>query len=160
LRDDELARRLRDNQGRRRWPDIRRLLEVILDRELTEDDRLSVDETETLKRAYYARLRSGVGVSRRVAAAESVAELWSEVARLADALPDLECVLLHQHDAYTGAVHVAAGAVLRNAARVWGAVGMDLRLTTEGAIDGFGFEFNHLHPSDEYELNTWGRFTP
>jgi hypothetical protein len=41
---------------------------VILDRQLTEDDRLSVDETETLKRAYYARLRSGVGVSRRVAA--------------------------------------------------------------------------------------------
>ena len=31
-------RKLRDNQGRRRWPDLRRLLEVILDREFSERD--------------------------------------------------------------------------------------------------------------------------
>lgn len=159
MRSDELARRLRDNEGRRRWPDLRRLLEVILDRELTEHDRIGVDETEVLKGLFYDRLRSGGAISRRVVPRESVADLWAEVGRLADAVTDLECVLLHQHDAYTGAVRVPAGAVLRNPARVWGAVGMDLRLTTAGALDGFCFEFNHVHPADEYELSTWGRFT-
>jgi hypothetical protein len=156
---DELNRKLRDNQGRRRWPDLRRLLEVILDREFSERDRLGVEETETLKRLFYDRLRSGAGVSRRVVRREAVVELWSEVGRLAEALPDLECVLLHQHDEYTGAVRVPAAAVLRSPARVWGAVGDDLRLTTDDAVDGFCFEFNHVHPADEYELSTWGRFT-
>ena len=91
----------------------------VLDREVSERDRLGVDETETLKRLFYDRLRSGAGVSRRVVPRESVAELWSEVGHLAEALPDRECVLLHQHDEYTGAVRVPGAAVLRSAARVW-----------------------------------------
>ena len=158
-RSDELARRLRDNEGRRRWPDFRRLLQVVLDHEITEQDRVGVEETEALKGLFYGRLRLGVGVTRRVMTHESVAELWSEVGRLADRLADLDCVLLHQHDEYTGAIRLPAGAVLSNPARVWAVVGMDLRLATEGAADGFCLELNHAHPVDEYELSTWGRFT-
>jgi len=158
-RRDELTRRVRNNRGRRLWPDFQRLLQVVLDRELTERDLLSVEETESLKRLFYERLGQTTGVSRRVVAPQSVAALWAQVGRLANSLPDLECVLLHQHDRYIGAVRVPAAAVLRDPARVWGAVGMDLRLTTDGAVDGFCFEFNHSHPGDEYELSTWGRFT-
>lgn len=159
MADDELRRRLRDNTGRRLWPDFRRLLQVVLDQEVSERDRLGVEETATLKRLFYERLRSGAGVSRRAVASRSVATLWTEVGRIGQSLPHLECVLLHQHDQYTGAVRVPAAAVLRNPARAWGAVGMDLCLTTNGAGDGFCFEFNHAHPEDEYELRTWGRFS-
>ncbi len=107
---------------------------------------------------FYDRLRSQAGVSKQVIAPEELPELWRAVALIAAASSDLECVLLHKHDEFTGAVRITAGCALTNVRRVWGVVGLDLRLTTDQARDGFCLEFNHVHPRDEYELSTWGRF--
>lgn len=156
---DELDVRLRQNKGRRLWPNLRQLLEVIIDRQLTEADLVRLEETEALKQSYYERLRRGEGVVRFSWTPTQVQGVWLTVEQIRVRNADLDVVLLHEHDKFVGAVRVKVHEALSDPRRIWGAVGIDLCLMTAQAKDGFCLEFSHLSSGDLYELSTWGSFS-
>jgi hypothetical protein len=150
--------RLRRNKGRRLWPDVRRLLSVVLDREVQDDALLTLEATAELRERFNQRLqgRDYKSVSR---AHGATAAVWGEIARLATQLPEREVVLLHDNDRYTGAIRLGLREVLANAPRVWGALGVDLCVLTAAAEDGLLLGSYHDHPADVLELVVWGMFT-
>jgi hypothetical protein len=160
----ELEHRLRKNHGRRLAAEWSRSLSAASGVEISASSFISVERTEELKRAFFAKVKSE---DRAMKASWEKDERETLLAHLLDTCVDvrtLEVILFNCLDRFVGAVRVPADCVLRNAMAVWQVVKEDLSMMTEDLQHGLCLEENFYAPSGEYvreglyELTAWGKF--
>jgi hypothetical protein len=157
----DLERKLRENEGRRLWPDFKRSLVAAIGSDIA-DERLSLAETGILRESFVARLRGGRNVSR-VVDRPSLDEILVPLDAARQRAGTLDLVLLHPFDRSIGGVRVPSQAILKSPERVLGLLKGDLYVTTDGAQDGVALQITTRHASptadrNEYSLALWGRF--
>ncbi len=107
----ELDRKLREQEGRRLWPEFKRALAEAVGAEIA-DDRLAADESNHLRDIFVAQLRSGRGV-RRVLETSNFDEVLPVLDAARQRTVDLRAVLLHPRDKYIGGLRVTTATLLR-----------------------------------------------
>jgi hypothetical protein len=157
----ELERRLRENEGRRLWPDFRRSVAAAIGNDIA-DDRLPLAETAVLRDAFIARLRSGRDVSK-LADTRTFSDLLAPLDLARRRVGARSVILLHRLDRSIGALRVPSAAILASPQRLLELLGGDLFVTTEGAEDGLALSIFTAHVSrtedrNEYMLWLWGCF--
>jgi hypothetical protein len=157
----DLDGKLRENQGRRLWPDFKDALAIAIGGDVA-DDRLSLGETALLRDAFVARLRSGRDVFR-LEERPSLDDVLGPLDDVRKRAGDLPVLLLHHLDRSVGAVRISLRAILASPQQVLALLNGDLYLTSEGAEDGLALQTTTRHVSKsvdrrEYSLALWGRF--
>jgi hypothetical protein len=126
------------------------------------DDRLSLADTELLREAFLARLRSGRDVFR-VEDAPSLDDVLGSLGAARQRAGDLPVVLLHQFDGTIGAIRVSLMATLASPEHLLELLDGDVFLATEHADDGLALQATTRHLSKaadrrEFSFAAWGRF--
>lgn len=159
----ELDLALRRNRGvaiKREWAES---LQAACGCKFNDDDFLSLPETELLKRAFFAKIKSGVATAREWRAAV-LPEIIGLLVSAAPRIGPLPIVLFSSVDEYLGGLRASADMILLHAASVWRVVSEDLTITTEDLENGLCVGTNYYDMRGEYvatgviEVRAWGRF--
>ncbi len=133
-------------------------LEVALDQKVYSDDFVPLEKTDQLREAFFKMITENEGNTRITWSGDKTIEVMRIISEIR--CPGAKVVVFHQYDKFTGALIVDPKAVLSHVQDIWPIVDQDLSLCTETLDDGFCLEFNHYGNHDEYELTTWGFFSP
>jgi hypothetical protein len=161
-RDLEIG--LRKNLGKRLARDWLASLSEACGTVIADTSFLSLEKTEKLKTAFFARVKTE---SKDVSLCWRREDEDTPASHLRDLCADvrgLPVILFSSVDHLVGAARVPADLILRNAMSVWKVVEEDLSLTTEDLQHGLCLEANFYTPSGEYvrtgvyELTAWGAF--
>jgi hypothetical protein len=154
-----LKMRQRSEKGQQLLPEFKKELENALGTTVALDDFLSLAETQSLRGAFFEKVRGASDVHRTFWNTDRSEALWSAVGRASSGVEGMDAILFHHFNEYVGAVVVPVSNVLANPEQVWGVVEEDLCLCTSEISDGFCLELNHYgHKIADYEVTAWGIF--
>ena len=154
-----LKMRQRSEKGQQLLPKFKKELENALGATVALDDFLSLGETQSLRGAFFEKVRGATDVQRNFWNTDRSEALWSAVGRASSGVEGMDAILFHHFNEYIGAVVVPVSNVLDNPVQVWGVVEEDLCLCTSELSDGFCLELNHYaHKIADYEVTAWGIF--
>jgi hypothetical protein len=155
---NNLQRRLRA----RRYDEAARKSEEILDRigvTVAERRVVCFDDIETLWPRLLEKLIAGGDVRERWAADE-VKQVGLRIDQLRHTTADERLIWFTLADDEPIAIEVPAGPVLNAALPYLVSRANDLLLASHNLEDGVSVELNYVPPGNEYEMVTWGRFSP
>jgi hypothetical protein len=151
--------RQRREKGQQLLPEFKKELENALGTTVALDDFFSLGETQSLREAFFEKVRGASDVQCSFWNTDRSEALWSAVGRASSGVEGMDAILFHHFNEYIGAVVVPVSNVLANPEQVWRVVQEDLCPCTSEISDGFCLELNHYgHKIADYEVTAWGIF--